>query len=237
MRKMSIRLSGSSIAFATVLLFATQTTLAQNVAAIDPAAETAPAVEAETAPAEAESGAPAAMIETFHAGLLEIMKEAKTLGFQGRIDRLAPLMRETFDLDFMASKTVGRHWKKLSDDEKARWAETFARFTTANYAGRFTGYTGEEFVTLGVEDAARGTRNVLTKIVVPDGEDVQLNYRVIERDGTWRIIDVYLNGTVSELALRRSEYSSALKREGFDSLMASIEDKIEDLKEKGKSES
>jgi phospholipid transport system substrate-binding protein len=233
---MSIRLSWNSIALATALVLATQTTLAQNVAAIDPAAEAAPA-EAETTPAEAESGAPAAMIETFHAGLLEIMKEAKVLGFQGRIDRLAPLMGETFDLDFMASKTVGRHWKKLSDEEKARWAETFARFTTANYAGRFTGYTGEEFVTLGIEDAARGTRNVLTKIVVPDGEDVQLNYRVIERDGTWKIIDVYLNGTVSELALRRSEYSSALKREGFDSLMASIEDKIADLKEKGKSES
>lgn len=229
MRKMSIRLSLDSIALATALLLAAQTTLAQNVAAIDPAAE--------AAPAQAESGAPAAMIETFHAGLLEIMKEAKVLGFQGRIDRLAPLMRETFDLDFMASKTVGRHWRKLSDEEKARWAETFARFTTANYAGRFTGYTGEEFVTLGVEDAARGTRNVLTKIVVPEGEDVQLNYRVIKRDGTWKIIDVYLNGTVSELALRRSEYSSALKREGFDSLMASIEDKIADLKEKGKSES
>jgi len=77
---------------------------------------------------------------------------------------------------------------------------------------------------------------VLTKIVVPDGEEVQLNYRLVERDGTWKIIDVYLNGTVSELALRRSEYSSALKREGFDQLLDSIETKIADLKKKGKSE-
>lgn len=231
----SIQTSWNSIALATLLVFATQSTFAQNVAAIDPASETAEA--AATPTAEAEASSPTAMIETFHAGLLEIMKEAKTLGFQGRVDRLVPLMGSAFDLDFMASKTVGRHWKKLSDEEKTRWAETFARFTTANYAGRFTGYTGEEFVTLGVENAARGTRNVLTKIVVPEGEDVQLNYRVIKRDGTWKIIDVYLNGTVSELALRRSEYSSALKREGFDSLMASIEDKIADLKEKGKSES
>ncbi|MGB0619128.1 MAG: ABC transporter substrate-binding protein [Myxococcota bacterium] len=230
----SIRTSWNSIALATLLVFATQSTFAQNVAAIDPAAETAAA--AATPTAEAEASSPTAMIETFHAGLLEIMKEAKTLGFQGRVDRLVPLMGTAFDLEFMASKTVGRHWRKLSDEEKKKWSETFARFTTANYAGRFTGYTGEEFVTLGVEDAARGTRNVLTKIVVPDGEDVQLNYRVIERDGQWKVIDVYLNGTVSELALRRSEYSSALKREGFDSLMASIENKIEDLKEKGKTE-
>ena len=234
--KIATRTHWKPLALATLVVLATQATLAQNVAAIDPANEAAPAAAPAANAANAEASSPAAMIETFHAGLLQIMKEAKTLGFEGRIERLAPLMGDTFDLDFMASKTVGRHWKKLSEEEKGEWAETFARFTTANYAGRFTGFTGEEFVTLGVEDAARGTRNVLTKIVVPDGDDVLLNYRVIERDGEWKVIDVYLNGTVSELALRRSEYSSALKREGFDSLMASIENKIEDLKEKGKAE-
>jgi len=74
---------------------------------------------------------------------------------------------------------------------------------------------------------------VLTKIIVPDGDDVRLNYRMIERDGIWKVIDVFLNGTVSELALRRSEYSSALKRHGFEQLVASVETKIEDLKTKG----
>lgn len=202
--------------------------LADEVAAIAPASEAA-------APAS-ESASPEAAVEKFHAGLLQIMKDAEELGFQGRIDKLAPLMAETFDLDFMASKTVGRHWKKLSDADKTRWAEMFTRFTTANYAGRFTGFTGEKFVTNGVEDAARGTRVVLTEIIIPDEEDVQLNYRVIERDGEWRVIDVYLNGTVSELALRRSEYSSTLKRDGFEQLCQSIETKIEDLKTKGQAE-
>jgi phospholipid transport system substrate-binding protein len=217
----------NAILIALALILGTQGTLAQEVAAIDTSGEAVGA---------AEAGSPVPTVERFHAGLLDIMKHAKELGFEGRIDRLAPLMGEVFDLDFMASKTVGRYWGKLSDADKKRWAETFTRFTTANYAGRFTGYTGEEFVTLGVEDAARDTRLVLTKIVVPNDEDVQLNYRLMEREGEWRIIDVYLNGTVSELALRRSEYSSALKRDGFEQLVASIETKIADLKEKGKTE-
>lgn len=217
----------NGLPLAILIALATQSTLAQEVAAIDPAGG---AVEA--ADEQAESS-PVPAIEAFHAGLLEIMKQADQLGIEGRIEKLAPLMAHTFDLDFMASKTVGRHWKKLSPEDKARWAETFARFTTANYAGRFTGYTGEEFITLGVEDAARGTRVVLTKIVVPNDDDVQLNYRVLEKDGEWRVIDVYLNGTVSELALRRSEYSSALKRDGFEQLVASIEDKIAELRAGG----
>lgn len=205
---------------------------AQQAAAIDPA--NAAAVPAATEP-NAESS-PRPTIEAFHAGLLQIMKEAEKLGFQGRIDRLAPLMRKTFDLDFMASKTVGRHWRGLSDKDKKRWTDAFARFTTANYAGRFTGYTGEKFVTLSEEEAARDTRMVLTKIIVPNDADVQLNYRLMKRDGVWRVIDVYLDGTVSELALRRSEYSSALKREGFEELVGSIETKIADLKAKSGSD-
>ncbi len=224
------RLNGIMIAL--VVALATQTTVAQEVAAIDLSGETI-ATDGTAPAAAAEANSPSDAIAVFHTGLLEIMKQAKTLGFQGRIDALAPLMGQVFDLDFMASKTVGRHWRKLSLEEKSRWAETFTRFTVANYAGRFTGFTGEEFVTLGVEDAARGTRVVLTKIVVPDDDDVALNYRVIEKDGEWKVIDVYLNGTVSELALRRSEYSSALKREGFDQLLASIETKIADLKTRG----
>ncbi|MFK7896894.1 MAG: ABC transporter substrate-binding protein [Myxococcota bacterium] len=190
---------------------------------------------AETA-GESQANDPAQPIEMFHTGLLEIMKQADALGIQGRIDKLEPLMAKTFDMDFMASKTVGRHWSKLSGPDKARWMKMFARFTTANYAGRFTGYTGERFETMGVEEAARNTRVVLTKIIVPDEDDVQLNYRLMKRDGEWRVIDVYLNGTVSELALRRSEYSSALKREGFEQLLASIETKIQDLKDKGQAD-
>ncbi len=192
-----------------------------------------PAAPPELIEADLTTHSPQWVIEHFHAGLIEIMKEAKELGFQGRSDKLAPLMQQTFDLEFMASKTVGRLWRKLSDEDQRRWAEIFARFTTANYAGRFTGYDGEEFVTVGVEDAPRDTQIVLTKIIVPDGDDVRLNYRMIERDGIWKVIDVFLNGTVSELALRRSEYSSALKRHGFEQLVASVETKIEDLKTKG----
>jgi phospholipid transport system substrate-binding protein len=201
---------------------------AEDVAAIDPAPQTD-----QTA---AKTSSPEEVVETFHAGLLELMKHAKELGFQGRIDELDPLMAQTFDLEFMASKTVGSHWRRLSDAEKARWVRVFTDLTTANYAGRFTGFKGEEFVTLGTEDAARNTQLVLTKIIVPDDDDVQLNYRLLQVDGEWKVIDVYLNGTVSELALRRSEYSSALKREGFEELVAAVETKIADLKAKGEAD-
>lgn len=221
----SPRASRWVLAFALALVFAAGLLSQATAEPASPPASVAPT-----------ASSPVPTIEAFHAGLLAIMKDAKNLGFQGRIEKLEPLMGRTFDLEFMASKTVGRHWETLSAADQKRWSETFTRFTTANYAGRFKGFSGEKFVTLGVDDAAHDTRLVRTKIVVPGDEDVELNYRVMQENGGWKVIDVYLNGKVSELALRRSEYASALKRDGFDQLVASVETKIANLKSKGGSD-
>jgi phospholipid transport system substrate-binding protein len=96
----------------------------------------------------------------------------------------------------------------------------------ANYAGQFDGYSGQTFETLGEEPARMETVVVKSVLVDPKGDNVELNYRMRELNGAWKIVDIYLDGTVSELALRRSEFSSIVKRENFDGLIAAIDAKI-----------
>jgi len=220
-------------ALTPIALLAASLLGATEIAAEGDAEPTSPPATraAPTDGAEAASDAPLATpaVEELHAALLKVMKSADQLGYTGRFDLLSPVVNETFDLPFMASKSVGRHWKKLPEDDQQRWLELFGRHITANYAGQFTGHTGETFETLGEEPAIRDTRVVRTRLTRPDEEDVQLNYRLRQVDGSWRIIDIYLNGTVSELALRRSEYSSVLKREGFEKLMSTIDEKCQKL--------
>ncbi len=169
------------------------------------------------------------VVESLHAALVGVMKEADALGYAGRFDRLEPVLGRTFDLDFMAEKSVGRHWKDLSPEDQKRLIATFRRFTLANYAGRFDGWSGQHFETVGEDVSTRGTVIVKTRLVDPQDEDVELNYRLRPVDDSWRIIDVYLNGTVSELALRRSENSSLVAREGIDSLLTALEERISEL--------
>ena len=174
---------------------------------------------------------PANVVETLHVALLGVMKNAEELGYPGRCERLAPVLQELYDIPFMAEKSVGRYWKTTSEGERQHLLETFTEFMTANYAGNFDGYSGQSFETLGEEQSTHGTMLVRTRLVEPDGEATQLNYRLRPVDGEWKIIDVYLNGTVSELALRRSEYSSLIQREGFDSLLVALNQKITNLSE------
>ena len=216
----------------TLALLGAAVVLLPSISSSDAAtAGNAPAAHAQASAAADDAALATPVVEKLHATLLEIMKSADALGYSGRFAEVSPVVEEAFDLRFMASKSVGRLWKKLSPEDQQRWLQLFGRHISANYAGQFTGFSGESFETRGEEPASRDTRVVRTRLVRPNEDDVQLNYRLREIDGDWRIIDIYLNGTVSELALRRSEYSSVLKREGFESLMESIAAKCDKLEE------
>jgi len=173
--------------------------------------------------------AASAVIDRLHAALLDVMKHAVELGYEGRAKKLAGVIPQFFDIDFMAHKSLGRHWNDADPAEQKRFLDTFERFMVANYAGRFDGWSGQSFETLGQEPARLDTVIVRSRLIDPEGEDVDLNYRMRQVDGQWRIIDVYLDGTVSELALRRSEFVSIVKRGDFEALLVALDEKIRKL--------
>lgn len=179
--------------------------------------------------AAAADDAPVAVVETLDAGLLGLLKDAERLGYQGRVDRIRPIVEQVFDLDFMAEKAIGKYWDTLAESDRARWKPLFHDFTIANYAGNFDHFSGQRFEVLGSEAGANDTTMVRTKLFNPAGEDVELTYRLHRVGQGWRIIDILLKGTVSELALRRSDYTSVLERDGFAALVTLLRGKIADL--------
>lgn len=178
----------------------------------------------------AEPSAPVKVVETMHAGMIEVMKTSATTTFEERAAELEPVLDTAYDLDFMGRKSLGKSFDGLSPEEQKRWLEAFHRFMVANYAGRFTSYSGQKFETLGEEAAAQDTVLVRTRLVDPGKDNVDLAYRLRQQGGTWKIIDVYLKGTVSELALRRSDFTATLDRQGFPALLANLDGKIADLR-------
>jgi phospholipid transport system substrate-binding protein len=172
---------------------------------------------------------PSQVVDGLHAVLIDVMREATALGYEGRAAKLAPAIPEFYDVGFMAEKSVGRHWKTADEADRDRFQAAFLRFMVANYAGQFDGFSGQHFETLGEEPAPMDTVLVRSRLVNPKKENVALNYRMHQVGGRWKIIDVYLDGTVSELALRRSEFSGIVKREDFDALIAAIDARIEAL--------
>ena len=69
-----------------------------------------------------------------------------------------------------------------------------------------------------------------TRLVKGNGEPVTLNYLMRQSGDKWQIIDVFLSGTISELATRRSEFTSILRRDGPDGLLQVLDKRVADLK-------
>ena len=178
--------------------------------------------------ANADEISASAVVEGLHASLLAVMKDADALGFGGRREHIEPVVAASFDLPMIARLSTGTHWKKLSGVQQERLIDALDRLTVATYAARFDGYSGEIFRVLSEQPAPRGTVLVNSELVKSDGEAVVLNYLLHSTDAGWRIVDVYLQGIYSELALRRSEYVATIKRQGFAGLLAALDKKISD---------
>jgi phospholipid transport system substrate-binding protein len=149
-------------------------------------------------------------VQGFYNVLLDTMKKGPQLGMQGRYQALEPAVDGAFDIPAMIQFIVGPSWSTLKDGDRNNLIVAFRRMTVANYAANFAKYGGEQFnVDPNVQQ--RGPDKIVQTTLVPSGEKpVPLIYRMRQASSGWKIIDVFLNGYVSELAMRRSDFASTL---------------------------
>jgi len=180
------------------------------------------------APIPAAASGPTEVIGRLHGELLDTMQRATALGVKGRYQKLEPIVFNAFDVPYMARLSIGPSWANLTPDQKKQAARAYGRYVAAIYATRFDGYSGERFEILGEQKIKRGTL-VKTQIVKSTGEPVSISYLVHDNAVGYQIRDVYLTGTISELATRRSEFATILRSNGIDGLIASLNKKADDL--------
>jgi len=165
-------------------------------------------------------------IDSFDASLLDVMKNADKLGYKGRFAKFDPVISQVYDLPLMTRISVGPQWSSLTPDQQAKVTEAFKQLSIATYASRFDGYGGETFQITGESSANGGDQIIDTKLVRPNDEPVELNYRLRKSGDDWKIIDVYLSGTISQLANYRSEFAATLRSGGADALVELINKKV-----------
>jgi phospholipid transport system substrate-binding protein len=171
-------------------------------------------------------------IRALYDALLAAMKDAAKLGTRGRYDKLAPVIRATYDLPAMTRIAVGPDWTAIPPDQQTALVDAFAHMTIATYANRFDGYSGQSFE-IDPEVQTRNTgRIVRTKLIRPKEEPVALNYLMRGTGDSWKVVDVYLSGTISELATQRSEFGAIMKSGGPPALIESLRQQGEKLMRK-----
>lgn len=168
----------------------------------------------------ADSAAVDARVDEFHALLLEVMQTAR---YPERVAVLEPVVAGLFGIDTISRITLGRTWRSLDEARKQEFRELLEALIAATYADRFDSFDGQRFERLESLAARRGWV-VKTQLVRANGERVNLDYYF----NAGAVFNVVADG-VSDLSLRRADYNSIIKQEGYDALIRHIQDNIAEM--------
>ncbi|MEY4769047.1 MAG: hypothetical protein RL637_1686 [Pseudomonadota bacterium] len=166
------------------------------------------------------------VVENFQNELIAVMKQGKELGFKGRYEKLNPVISKSHDLIKIARVVVGKESVKLSEEQQQKLVDTFSHLSIAAYAYNFKEYAGESFKFDSEKETKQGGTVIYTSLLVPNDKEVKFEYMLKKKGDNWKIINIIANG-VSDLALKRSEYTSILERDGFEALIAKMNEKID----------
>jgi phospholipid transport system substrate-binding protein len=180
---------------------------------------TVPTLTVSIQPAMAQAADPAvAQVQGFYDALTASMKSGGTP--KSRYARLKPAIEKAFDLEAMTATVIGPTWSTLSDADKKALTDAFGRWTIANYARNFDSYGGEKFPVEPASIARGSDRFVKSKLV--GGETHVFNYRMHQVGSDWKITDILLEGSISQMAQKRSDFAAALASGGPQALAKRI---------------
>src|SRR5436190_18951819 len=167
-------------------------------------------------------------VKGLYDALLSTMKNGRILGQSGRFAQLDPVIRRSFDIASMARLSIGSSWAGLSESRRQQITESFGRYISAIYADRFDSYAGQQLEVTGEQPASSGVM-VRSQIIKASGEPVKVDYMMRRNGDGWLISDIYLDGAISEVATRRSEFAAILRSDGIDGLVAALNRKADNL--------
>lgn len=183
-------------------------------------------------PVRADTIASTGAVETiraFETTLLTIMKASSSTPIVRRFDILAPVVDRTFDLQTILRNSVGLKWSGLSAAERSALLTTFRRYTIASWVVSFNAWSGQQFtVSTGLRHVVQDVV-VRTELVPPAGTPTNLSYVMRQQASGWKVVDALADGSISRVAVQRSDFRGLLARGGVPALIAGLRQKINGL--------
>ncbi|HTW71454.1 MAG TPA: ABC transporter substrate-binding protein [Acetobacteraceae bacterium] len=178
----------------------------------------------------AGGGGPIAPIQRLNDALLDAMREGQETPFTQRYRQLDPVIAQTFDLTQILAKSVGLAWSSLPSQEKADLLAAFRRYTVSSYAANFNSYSGQRFeISPEVRRLSDSEAIVSTQIIPEQGSPNTLDYVMSLEAGDWLVADVLADGSISRVAVQRSDFSQLLLNGGVPALVAGLRHKVASL--------
>lgn len=176
------------------------------------------------AAALAPAATPTAVVEALQGTLLAYMRSAGAAAESPQDTDVAPLHQavlDSHDFAYISRIVLGRTWRTLEEADRERFVERFTALSLATYASRFAQFAGESFAIIDQSDGSFGQRRVSAQLVTAQ-QAHSFDYLLRQSEERWRIVNIIVDG-VSDLALKRAEYSTLISEGGFEGLLEELD--------------
>jgi phospholipid transport system substrate-binding protein len=171
-------------------------------------------------------GSLTAPIGTLGNALLAVMRLGKQTPFPQRYNMLAPAVDQAFDLEDVLRVSVGSYWSGLPASQQRKLLQAFRSFIIATYVSNFKSYDGQIFSISPTIRTVGADRVISTTLDKPQGDPLRMDYVMHETPMGWRVRDILLDGTISRVAVQRSDFASQLSQGDASRLIGSLDQKV-----------
>jgi phospholipid transport system substrate-binding protein len=175
-----------------------------------------------------ETSAVTAPIQRFYVALLAIMRAGRTTPFTRRYDTLAPALEQALNVPVILRTAVGFAWPTFPPSEQSALLTAFRHYTVSTWVSNFDSFSGQKLEVLPQLRSVGQSQVVDTRIVKPDGSSSVIDFVMRPAGSDWKATDVLLDGTISQVAVLRSDFLGLVVR-GPRALAENLEQKATDL--------
>jgi phospholipid transport system substrate-binding protein len=163
-------------------------------------------------------------------GLLGVMKAGMATPFGRRFEMLTPVIDQTFNLAAILQESIGASpWSALPAAQQTTLTDAFRRYTVASYVNNFDTFSGQRFEILPDTRSVLSEQVVQTRLIPQSGDTHELDYVMRQGGPGWQVVDVLADGSISRVAVQRSDFRRLLARGGPQALADSLRTKSADL--------
>jgi phospholipid transport system substrate-binding protein len=168
--------------------------------------------------------------ETVETQVNKVLKALSDPGFKDRgrdakIVMIRSIVNEIFDYTELSKRTLGREWVKFNAPQQGEFVKLFSELLEKTYADRLLSYSDEKVVFEKESLLREGQAEVTSNVLTADGKKIPLDYRMVQKDGNWRVYDVIIEG-ISLVKNYRDQFRDILAKDSPEEVLKMLRDKV-----------
>jgi phospholipid transport system substrate-binding protein len=142
--------------------------------------------------------------------------------------KIREVILQRFNFEEMAKRSLGRHWQKRTPEEQQEFVQLFTDLLENSYIDKIERSEGKENINYTEETIENSNASVRTAIVQKGDQNIDVEYRLLKRNGDWQVYDVVIE-RVSLVNNYRTQFNKILLQESYEALIKKMKLKSEQL--------